>query len=139
MGSAIMKAGPKGTTSVVPLSFRGYPRNRAARRIRFIHTFCVVPRGKNAGKRVRLRAFQREIVGGSFAPGVRTALVSIPRANGKTMLAAFLALAEMFVGPPSAEVLIVASDLRQASIVLRYAKRIVELNPVLSALSANLG
>jgi phage terminase large subunit-like protein len=48
------------------------------------------------------------------------------------MLAAFLAVAEMFVGPPSAEVIVVASDLRQASIVLRYAKRLIELNPELS-------
>lgn len=123
-----MKAGPKGTTCVAPLSFKGFPRDRASRRVRFIHTFCMVPRGKNAGKKVRLRAFQREIVEGAFASGVRTALVSIPRANGKTMLAAFLALAEMFVGPPSAEVIVVASDQRQASIVLKYAKRIVELN-----------
>lgn len=127
-----MKAGPKGTTCVAPLSFKGFPRDRASRRVRFIHTFCMVPRGKNAGKKVRLRAFQREIVEGAFASGVRTALVSIPRANGKTMLAAFLALAEMFVGPPSAEVIVVASDQRQASIVLKYAKRIVELNPVLA-------
>ncbi|BCP05630.1 hypothetical protein MINTM019_30860 [Mycobacterium paraintracellulare] len=47
------------------------------------------------------------------------------------MLAAALGLAEMFVGPPSAEVLVVASDQRQANITLRYAKRMVELNPVL--------
>jgi hypothetical protein len=44
-----------------------------------------------------LRPFQREIVRGAFAPSVRTALVSIPRANGKTMLAVALGIAEMFV------------------------------------------
>ncbi|MBI3217600.1 MAG: terminase large subunit [Mycobacterium sp.] len=127
-----MKSGSKGTVSVAPLCFSGYPRDRAKRRLRFIREFCLVPRGHNAGKRFNIRAFQREIVMGAFAAGVRTALVSMPRANGKTMLAAALAIADLFVGPASAEVLVVASDARQAAIVLKYAKRIVELNPVLA-------
>ncbi|WP_304106399.1 terminase large subunit domain-containing protein [Mycolicibacterium bacteremicum] len=76
-----------------------------------------------------LRPFQREIITGAFAPKIRNALVSLPRGNGKSALAAALALAEMFVGPDSAEVLCVASDMRQAMIVLRMAKRMVELNP----------
>ena len=48
------------------------------------------------------------------------------------MMAAALGLAEMFVGAPSAEVLVVASDQRQANITLKYARRMVELNPVLA-------
>ncbi|WP_459954776.1 terminase large subunit domain-containing protein [Nocardia sp. IFM 10818] len=63
---------------------------------------------------------------------MRTALVSIPRANGKSALAAALALAELFTGPPSAEVLVVASDLRQAGIVMKLARRMVELSPELA-------
>jgi phage terminase large subunit-like protein len=58
--------------------------------------------------------------------------VSIPRANGKTALAAMLAVAELFVGDSSAEVLVVASDQRQANITLRMAKRMVELTPKLA-------
>lgn len=127
-----MAAGPKSAITVPPLSFRGYPRDRAKRRMRFIEAFLVIPRGKNAVKRARIQGFQREILVGCFAAGVRTGLVSIPRANGKTMLAAWLALAELFVGPPSAEVIVVASDLRQASLVLKYAKRIVEMVPALA-------
>lgn len=127
-----MRAGPKGDVTAEPLDFTGWPRARAARRLRFVREFLVVPRGQGAGKPFRLREFQREIVRGAFAPGVRTALVSIPRANGKTMLAAALAVAELFVGPPSAEVLIVASDQRQANITLRYARRMIELNPRLA-------
>lgn len=98
----------------------------------FIEEFCIVPRGHGAGDPVRLRDFQRDIVAGAFAEGIRTALVSIPRANGKTALAAMLGLAEMFVGPPSAETLVVATDQRQAEITLRLARRMVELNSVLS-------
>ncbi len=58
--------------------------------------------------------------------------MSIPRANGKTALAAMLGLAELFVGPPSAETLVVASDQRQADLTLKLARRMVELNPELA-------
>lgn len=127
-----MRAGPKGAVTADPLTFTGWPTGRARRRERFIGEFLLTPRGQGAGEPFRLRPFQREIVAGSFAAGIRTALVSIPRANGKTMLAAALGLAEMFVGPPSAEVLVVASDQRQANITLKYARRMIELNPVLA-------
>lgn len=126
------RPGPKGQIDAEPLSFRGWPLDRAKRRERFMHKYLTVPRGHNAGKRFRLAEFQREMLYGAFAPGIRTALISIPRANGKTMWAAAVALAEMFVGPPSAEVLCVASDTRQASHILKYARRMVELSPVLA-------
>ena len=127
-----MRAGPKGAVSADPLSFARWPADRAKRRERFIGEYLVTPRGHGAGEPFKLRPFQREIIRGSFAPGIRSAVVSIPRANGKTMLAAALGIAEMFVGAASAEVLVVASDQRQANITLRYARRMVELNPVLA-------
>ncbi|RUP03026.1 MAG: terminase large subunit [Mycobacterium sp.] len=126
-----MKAGPKGSVLAAPLDLSRYPTGRAKRREKFIGEHLVTPRGHGAGEPFDLRPFQRQIVRGSFAPGIRTALVSIPRANGKTMLAAALGVAELFVGDLSAEVLVVASDQRQANITLRYARRMVELNPVL--------
>jgi hypothetical protein len=126
-----MRAGPKGAVAADPLSFAGWPAARARRRQKFVGEYLTTARGKGAGKPFDLRPFQREIVKGAFAPGVRTALVSIPRANGKTMLAAALGIAELFVGDPSAEVLVVASDQRQSAITLRYAKRVVELIPLL--------
>jgi phage terminase large subunit-like protein len=127
-----MRAGPKGSVTADPLSFAGWSASRAKRRERFVGEYLITPRGKGAGEPFDLRPFQREIVRGAFAPGIRTALVSIPRANGKTMLASALGIAELFVGDPSAEVLVVASDQRQANITLRYARRMVELNPELS-------
>lgn len=126
-----MRAGPKGSVKAAPLKFAGYPSDRAGRRARFIRDHLLVPKGVGARESFALRPFQREIVAGAFAPGIRTALVSLPRGNGKSALAAALSLAELFVGPDSAEVLCVASDMRQAQIVLRMAKRMVELNPVL--------
>lgn len=126
-----MKAGPKGSITADPLNFTGWPTARAKRRQRFIGEFLITPKGVGAREPFALRPFQREIIAGAFAPRVRTALVSLPRGNGKSALAAALALAEMFVGPDSAEVLCVASDMRQAMIVLRMARRMVELNPEL--------
>ncbi|MDF9279423.1 terminase large subunit [Arthrobacter sp. EH-1B-1] len=127
-----MAAGPKKAITAEALSFKGYPRDRAGRRLRFIRDYLVIPKGVGAGKPVKLRDFQQEIVRGAFAPGVLQALVSCPRGQGKTGLAAMLALAEMFVGPASAEVLVVASDQRQAMLTYKIAKRMVELNPALS-------
>ncbi len=127
-----MRAGPKGTVKAQPIDFSAMPADRASRREDFITAFLITPRGQGAKEPFKLRDFQREIVRGSFAPRIRTSLISLPRANGKTMLAAALGLAEMFVGPPSAEVLVVASDQRQANITMRYAKRMVELNPLLA-------
>ncbi|WP_244975900.1 terminase large subunit domain-containing protein [Nocardia huaxiensis] len=92
----------------------------------------VAPKGVGAKEPLNLRDFQKEIVRGAFAPGVRTALVSMPRANGKTALAAALGVAELFVGPASAEVLVVASDQRQANLTLNLARRMIELNPELA-------
>ena len=95
-----MKAGPKGQIRAAPLDFSGLPGDRAGRRLAFIADYLVVPKGVGAGKPVRLRDFQTEIISGAFAPGIRTGLVSVARANGKTGLAAMLAVAELFVGPP---------------------------------------
>ena len=127
-----LKAGPKAAIAVEPLSFKGWPSDRAKRRMRFIGAYLQVTKGRGAGGPFKLRTWQRAIVTGAFAPGVRTALVSLPRANGKSALAAALAVAELFCGPPSAEVLVVASDQRQASIVFNLAKRMIELNPELA-------
>lgn len=127
-----MRAGPKGSVTAEPLSFAGWPAGRAKRREKFIREYLITPKGSGAGKPFALRPFQREIIGGAFAPGVRTALVSVPRANGKSALAAALGVAELFVGPASPEVLVVASDQRQANIILRMARRMVELSPELA-------
>ncbi|MCV7506619.1 terminase TerL endonuclease subunit [Micrococcus luteus] len=127
-----MAMGPKKAVTAPPLDFKGWPKDRAKRRERFIREYLLVPRGHGAGKPVKLRPFQREILQGAFAPGIRTALVSLPRGNGKTAFAAMLGLAELFVGPPSAEVLVVATDQRQANITMNLARRMVELNPELA-------
>lgn len=127
-----VRAGPKQQVLTAPLTYKNWPRDRAKRREKFIREYIRIPRGAGVGKPMRLQPFQQEITRGAFAPGVRTAMVSMPRANGKTAYAAALAIAEMFVGPSSAEVLIVASDKKQASHVLKYAKEMVAKSPELA-------
>jgi phage terminase large subunit-like protein len=127
-----MKAGPKGPIRAAPLDLSGLPEDRAGRRLAFIADYLRIPKGVGAKQPVHLRDFQVEIVRTVFAPGIRTGLVSVPRANGKTALAAMLSVAELFVGDASAEVLVVASDQRQANITLRLAKRMIGLNPKLA-------
>lgn len=127
-----LKAGPKAQVSVEPLDFSTYPVDRAERRIRFVETYCLVTKGVGAGLPMVLRPWQQKIVRTAFGVGIRQALVTIPRANGKSALAAALAVAELFVGGESPEVLVVASDQRQANIIYRLARRIVEMNPELA-------
>lgn len=127
-----MAAGPKKAITAGPLNLDALPSTRAARYVAFIEQFLTVPKGYGAGKPVKLRPFQRDIIRGAFRRKVRTGLVSMPRGNAKSGLAAMLALAELFAGPESAEVLIVASDQRQAMIVFRMAVRMIELNPELA-------
>lgn len=127
-----LKAGPKAAITALPLDFTGWPTERAERRIRFIEQFLLVTKGVGAGEPFLLRDWQSDLVRGVFAPGIRTGLVSLPRANGKSALAAALAVAELFCGPASAEVLVVASDQRQASIVFNLARRLIETSPELA-------
>lgn len=127
-----LHAGPKRPIDLPPLDLSGLSTSRAKRRIDFIEKFCIVPKGVGGGEPVKLRSFQKEIIRGAYGKGVRTALTSLPRANGKTSLAAMLALAEMFAGDMSAEVLVVATDERQARLTLNLARRMIELNPELA-------
>ena len=93
-----------------------------------------VPKGKGARSRLRLRKWQRAIVRAVLAPGIRTAVVAIPRGNGKSTLAAALGLWALVDGPEGAEVPIVAGvSERQARIAFNTARRMVQLDAELSA------
>jgi phage terminase large subunit-like protein len=82
-----------------------------------------------------VRPWQREIIGGVLdEPRPRQALVSIPAGNGKSTLAAALGLYGLLGDRvEGAQVLVVASDERQARIIFTTAARMVELDPALSA------
>src|SRR5947207_14795481 len=110
------KTGPKPEADLSPLDLRRLPAGGADRVIAFCEKFCYVPKGTGARKRLQLRPWQQEIVRALFNdPRPRSGLLSLPRGNGKTALAAFLAVYALFGdGEESAQVLAVASDERQA-------------------------
>ena len=87
----------------------------------------MIPPGRahSAGGRIpctesmlELRPFQRVFVRRALAPGVRTAALSLPRGNGKSTLAAYLALRCLTPGDvlhaPGAEYVLLAASINQA-------------------------
>ena len=130
-----MKAGPKAKVTALPLDLSGLPTGGSARVIAFVEEFLRVPKGTGALKPVRLRDWQRQLIAGMYdEPRPRQALVSIPRGNGKSALAAFLAAYALFADEvEGAQVLCVASDERQAGLVFQAVRRMIELEPRLAA------
>jgi phage terminase large subunit-like protein len=130
-----VKAGPKGLVEAPPLDLRRLPKLGGSRATAFVERFVRVPKGTGARRRLKLRPWQKEIVHGLFdEPQPRQGLVSIPRGNGKTTLASALGLYGLLGdGVEGAQVVCVASDERQARILLNTARRMVELDPDLAA------
>jgi phage terminase large subunit-like protein len=67
---------------------------RAERNIQWIESYCVVPEGKDIGKPVKLRPWQKADIKKIYdnPAGTRTAIISFAKKNGKTALAACLLL-----------------------------------------------
>lgn len=106
--------------------------SRAERVIKFCE-FLPITSGIHAGRKLVLRDWQKDIINAIYATDenglrkVRTALVSLPRKNGKTALAAALALCHL-LGPESeqrGQVFSAASDREQASIIYREMEAII--------------
>jgi phage terminase large subunit-like protein len=127
-----VKAGPKPDVDGSPLSLRG-SRRRELAVARFARDYIVVPRGHGARKPLRLRPWQRELVAATWdaRPRPRLAGWMLPRGQGKTSLVAVLALYELLCGEEGAQVVVVATDERQAGLCFRAAARMVELHPAL--------
>jgi len=97
-------------------------------------------KGRWAGKKFQLLPWQEQIIRDVFGilkpDGKRqftTAYIEIPKKNGKSELAAAIALYLLFGdGEPSAEVYGAAADRQQASIVFDVARQMVVQSPALS-------
>jgi phage terminase large subunit-like protein len=127
-----VKAGPKTAVDGSPLPLRA-SRRRELAVARFAFDHVRVPRGHGVRKPFRLRPWQRELVALTWdaRPRPRVAGWMLPRGQGKTSLVAVLALYELFAGEDGAQVVVVATDERQAGLAFRAATRMVELNPEL--------
>ena len=111
-------------------------RFRAQQVIKFIEKLTI-PSGKGQGKPFKLRPFQKKFIKDIYEPHcndkrvVRRAILSLARKNGKTALIAAIVLVHL-VGPeaePNGEIYCAANDRDQASIVYKFAKQMVELEP----------
>ena len=116
-----------------------YDKAQADYVVSFIECLCHT-KGKWAGKPFVLLPWQEEIIRNLFgilkADGKRqftTAYIEIPKKNGKSELAAAIALYLLFGdGEPSAEVYGAVADRQQASIVFDVANQMVQLTPALA-------
>lgn len=133
--ASTMKMGPKAVTSDEPLDLSMLPEKRDYRRIEaFALEFLKVPKGTGAGEPFKFRGWQKnEICKPMFPPTgkrPRQGVVSMPRGNGKSGLASVLGLYALLAdGVEGAQILIVASDERQARIVFNACRRMVEVEP----------
>ena len=77
-----------------------------------------------------LRPFQREFVRRALSPKIDTAVLSIPRGNGKTWLAAHLLTRAMTPGDdlhvPGSEYLLCAASIEQARACFRFVRAVLE-------------
>lgn len=128
-----MKAGPKGAADLSPLPWS--PRSKGADQLRlFAEKYLLVPHGRGARTPLKLRDWQVDMASTLFAPELKTAVWVIPRGNGKSGLAAAIALHHVFMsGIEGARVILVAQDERSAMRLLKTAVRMVELNEELSS------
>lgn len=116
---------------------------RADQIIAFIDAYGLVTKDTVAGRsgsKLVLRDWQRELIRELFVTNEqgrmkhRTALIGMPRKNGKSALGSNLALWSLFLGDDGGEVYSCAAEKEQARIVFADAKRIVENNSDLSEL-----
>lgn len=128
-----MKAGPKAAVDPSPLPWR--PRSTgSARFAAFCRRFIKVPSGTGALSPMKLRTWQRELVGSVLDALVqpRTAGWMLGRGNGKSSLMAAWGLYELLEGGEAATIVVVAVDERQAGIIFGIARRMVELDDELA-------
>lgn len=109
---------------------------RGQRNIRWIETYCRIPEGKDVGKPVKLRDWQkREICRIYDNPhGTRRAILSFGRKNGKTALSAFICLLHL-CGPEAranSQLFSAAQSRDQAAILFSLAAKVVRMSPDLN-------
>ena len=113
--------------------------SRHGRAIRFIETFCTLPKGFGAGKRMRLAAFQKAWLEAVLSPGVDSAVMELPRGNGKSTFEAAVATWALFdedadSGAP--QVPVVATTISQAvRSVFGVARSMIAAHPDLEGRS----
>lgn len=108
----------------------------------FINSMCIQTKDTVAGRsgeQIVLRDWQKKLLDNIFAVRDdgrfknRTALVGMPRKNGKSALSSGIALWGLFMGSEGGEIYSCAADRDQARIVFGDAKKMIEAEPELMA------
>lgn len=127
---------------VSPVPARTITRGDQAQQ--FIENYAVIVKDSIAGsvgEKLILRPWQRRLVNGLLAEHPdkslrhRSALIGMPRKNGKSALLSGLALWSLYCGVDGGEVYSVAGDREQARITFGAARRMIEMNDELSSMS----
>lgn len=108
---------------------------RGDRAIAWIEKHCRIPEGRDVGKPVRLRDWQKRAIRQIYDNPARTrrAILSFGRKNAKTTLSAFLLLLHL-CGPESrvnSQLYSSAQSRDQAAILFALAAKIVRMSPTL--------
>ncbi len=108
----------------------------ARRIINWIEKHCFIPEGRDVGKPVKLRDWQKADLKKIYdnPAGTRRAIISYGRKNGKTSFSAFLLLAHL-CGPkaiPNSQLYSAAQSRDQAALLFALAAKIVRMSPTLS-------
>lgn len=107
---------------------------RAQRAIDWIEANCYVPDGRDAGKKVELRSWQKKEIRNIYGSPTRRFICSFGRKNGKTALAAMLLLLHL-AGPESkvnSQLNSAAQSKDQAALLYSLAAKMVRMSPDLS-------
>lgn len=112
-------------------------QTRATRNIRWIEEYLLVPEGRDVGKPVRLRAWQKDELRKIYdnASGTRRAIISFGRKNGKTALAAFIVMLHL-VGPEAkqnSQLFSAAQSRAQAAVLFELAAKMIRMKAELIA------
>lgn len=111
-------------------------KSRADRNIAWIEQYCIIPEGRDVGKPVKLREWQKNEIRRIYdnPKGTRRAILSFGRKNGKTAISAFLCLLHL-CGPearPNSQLYSAAQSRDQAGILFNLAAKIVRMSPDLA-------
>jgi tRNA(Met) C34 N-acetyltransferase TmcA len=107
---------------------------------RFFPTMFSHVKGPAAGQRFTLEAWQRRFVeefsrlNGSGERNYKRAMLGVARGNGKSPLAAGLAIRELVCADDEPDVILAAAARDQARVVFEYARSFVESGPLAGVL-----
>jgi phage terminase large subunit-like protein len=116
---------------------RGPVPTRAERNIAWIERYCRVPEGRDIGKPVVLREWQKRDIRKIYdnPAGTRLAIISFAKKNGKTSLASCLLLLHL-CGPeaiPNSQLPSTAQSRDQAAVLFGLAAKMVRMSPDLNS------